>query len=1072
VDKARGRELLRKADFRTLFIEELGWDRHDGTPEVTVQGKQIKLVAVAHKRGMVAYHCPFPSGEQLPDSVLRRKIGQQVAKVSLENFVIFTDARATTQVWQWARREAGKPVAYREHAYHGGLTGDALIDKLAAIEIGLEEEGAITLTDVTARARAGFDVEKVTKRFYERFQTEHRAFLDFISGIQEVADREWYASVMLNRLMFVYFIQRKGFLAGDRDYLRNRLSRMREQHGRDKFYSFYRYFLLRLFHEGLGSRERSADLESLLGRIPYLNGGLFDIHELEQPERYGKSIKIPDEAFERIFDFFDRYQWHLDERPLRQDDEINPDVLGYIFEKYINQKQMGAYYSKEDITGYIAKNTVVPFLFDAARGECKVAFDNPNGPTVWDLLCNEPDRYIYPAVRHGISWRFDAAHPQGGERLDQCLPLPEEIAAGLNPPTLREPVGEGPVQTLELRKGWNRPAPPEYALPTETWREVVARRERYEEVRTKLAAGEVRDVNNLITLNLDICQLAEDAIANSDGPELLRAFWHAIERVTILDPTCGSGAFLFAALNILEPLYEACLDRMEAFVEDLKRSGEKHRPEKYKDFREVLANVAAHPNRRYFILKSIILNNLFGVDIMEEAVEICKLRLFLKLAAQVEPDDAASNLGIEPLPDVDFNIRPGNTLIGYATYDEAKAALTSRLDLDNAMEQIAIKAADLQLTFDSFRQCQIRGDGSVPTEQKQELRRRLKALDDELNRHLARDYGVMASDKRAYTGWLKSHQPFHWFIEYHGIMSDGGFDVIIGNPPYVELPKVKAYSVPNFRSKVCGNLYCPMVERFSRLGTAAFRIGVIIPLSISSTERMQEIRNVLISRLGNAWISHFSGDANPSKLFEGVKFRLDILLGEGGSSFSLWSSQYLKWFAAARPYLFSSITYASAPVDAWHMNLFPKLGSGTALRIVSKVRSQRPLVRFMSNSAGNSIYVHRVITMFVKCFSFVPHFRNQSDGVKRSEDYKPYAFSPKSRTQIAAMALNSSTFFVFFTLFGDCLHCGKEFVSQFPLDLDQAEEMHHQAAEISKRLMQESLNRPGGAASLPSLASL
>jgi hypothetical protein len=218
---------------------------------------------------------------------------------------------------------------------------------------------------------------------------------------------------------------------------------------------------------------------------------------------------------------------------------------------------------------------------------------------------------------------------------------------------------------------------------------------------------------------------------------------------------------------------------------------------------------------------------------------------------------------------------------------------------------------------------------------------------------------------------------------------------------------------------------------------------------------MQEIRNVLISRLGNAWISHFSGDANPSKLFEGVKFRLNILLGEGGSSFSLWSSQYLKWFAAARPYLFSSITYASAPVDAWHMNLFPKLGSDTALRIVSKVRRQHPLVRFMSTSAGDSIYVHRVITVFVKCFSFIPYFRNQSDGVKKSEDYKPYAFSPKSRAQIAAMALNSSTFFVFFTLFGDCFHCGKEFVSQFPLNLDQAEEMHHQAAEISKRLMQD-----------------
>ena len=60
---------------------------------------------------------------------------------------------------------------------------------------------------------------------------------------------------------------------------------------------------------------------------------------------------------------------------------------------------------------------------------------------------------------------------------------------------------------------------------------------------------------------------------------------------------------------------------MEAFLEDLERSEEKHRPEKYSDFREILERVENHPNRRYFVLKSIIIKNLYGVDIMEEAIE-------------------------------------------------------------------------------------------------------------------------------------------------------------------------------------------------------------------------------------------------------------------------------------------------------------------------------------------------------------------------------------------------------------------------------------------------------------------
>lgn len=167
---------------------------------------------------------------------------------------------------------------------------------------------------------------------------------------------------------------------------------------------------------------------------------------------------------------------------------------------------------------------------------------------------------IYPAVRHGITWDIYNNKP-----LEKPHPLPENIAQGLNPPTLHNLVGEvnsiNEIETIRLRKDWNKPAPPEYALPTEIWREVVARRQRYEEIRKKLESGEVKNINDLITYNLDIRQFAQDVISNCEGPDLLRAFWNAIKDISILDPTCGSGAFLFAALNILEPLYEACLDQ-------------------------------------------------------------------------------------------------------------------------------------------------------------------------------------------------------------------------------------------------------------------------------------------------------------------------------------------------------------------------------------------------------------------------------------------------------------------------------------------------------------------------------
>ncbi|MBI2311717.1 MAG: Eco57I restriction-modification methylase domain-containing protein [Betaproteobacteria bacterium] len=1033
---ARARQLLAKGDLRSLFVEELGWDWHSAPLQVTVGGSSLTLAALAHKRGMVAYQWAAPEGGRLPDYAERRKIEHQVAKSVHEHLIVFTDAHAETQIWQWVKREPGKPAACREHAFHKSQSGDGLLQKLQAIAFTLEEEEQLSLPDVTRRARSGFDVERVTKRFYDRFQKEHAAFLKFIAGITERADHEWYASVMLNRLMFVYFIQRKGFLDGDSDYLRNRLKRMREEHGKDKFYSFYRYFLLRLFHEGLGGRKRSAELEKLVGRIPYLNGGLFDVHELEKDDRYGKAIEIPDKAFERIFDFFDAYQWHLDERPLRKDDEINPDVLGYIFEKYINQKQMGAYYTKEDITEYIGKNTVLPFLLDAARSKCKVAFENPKGPTVWDLLKSDPDRYIYPAVRHGVSWDIYANEGKGAA-LDSPRALPPDIAAALNPPTLHQPVGEGPVKTLELRKGWNRPAPPTHALPTETWRELIARRKRYEEVRAKLGAGEVREVSDLITLNLDIRQFVQDAVESCEGPDLLRAFWHAIEKVTVLDPTCGSGAFLFAALNILEPLYEACLDRMEAFVGDLERSGEKHRPEKYSDFRKVLANVAAHPNRRYFIFKSIILNNLFGVDIMEEAVEICKLRLFLKLAAQVEPDTARDNLGIEPLPDIDFNIRAGNTLVGYATYDEVKRALSSKLAFDDALEKISVKAADLQQAFDAFRARQVEGDGSVPTEDKQELRKRLSALGEELNWTLAGEYGVSPSKKDAYAKWLKSHQPFHWFVEFYGIVhSRGGFDICIGNPPYVEYAKIRdVYQPRGLATTASGNLYGMVVEVAQELLGESSRLGMILPMSLVATPRMKSVRDEIAARSELVHLSHYSGNRNPSVLFEGVEMRLTIALtktlGQRDEQVEpkSFSTDFRRWASSARPTLFDTTAYVGVAGFSRNPNYFRKIGFGTDEAVLSKleaVSNGKTLAHYVVSGGDNAMYAHRIASYFVKALTFVPRFSNERDGVKRSEDYKVFILARKEYASVACCLVNSSLFYMYYIVCSDAYHCGRE----------------------------------------------
>ena len=980
-------QFLRESDFENLFIQELGWEYHTQTLSVTIDETEYTLTAIAEKRGMVVFECPATevSNGRIPDYATRRKIQKHVAKSAHEHFIIYTDADKTTQIWQWVKREQGKPDACREHRYNRNEhSGEALIQKLRTIAFSFQEEEQLTLLDVTGRVGTAFYAERVTKKFYDHFKREHTAFLKFLKGVPDEEMQKWYASVMLNRLMFIYFIEKKSFLDNNPNYLHTKLAESQAK-GTNRY---YKDFLCPLFFEGFAKpeAERSREVQRLLGTVPYLNGGIFQKHQIET--LHGENIEIPDKAFEQIFNFFEQYQWHLDDRPLKNDNEINPNVLGYIFEKYINQKQMGAYYTKEDITEYISKNTIVPFLFDKAKKACKIAFEGE--ASVWQLLQADPDRYIYAAVKKGVKKE-----------------LASNIAAG--------------IKDVSKRTDWNTPADPDYALPTEIWRETLARRQRYETVHTKLANGEINNINDLITYNLDIRQFAQEVIEDCEGPELLRAFWKAITEVTVLDPTCGSGAFLFAALNILEPLYEACLDRMQVFLDEVGAISESRpssvvgaisesRPSRrYNDFRQLLKRIDEHPNRKYFIFKSIIINNLYGVDIMDETVEICKLRLFLKMVAQIK--DVCQ---IEPLPDIDFNVQAGNTLVGYATYDEVKKAVESRFDFDDTMKRIQEKAEDVELLFTLFRQQQTKLGGVVTPADKQALQDKLKALADELNGYLAGQYKIDPNRKFAYQEWLTSHKPFHWFIAFYGILKDGGFDVIIGNPPYVSYSKAKKeYGVieSNFDTVKCGNLYALVTEKVFDLTIKRGRFGVILPLSSTNANGNASLQSEL-RKFSTLYISHFA--VRPSKLFTGVDMNLTIICGirDSNGTQNYYTTSFWRWRSNFRPFLFSNLLYLKNEKTI-KTSGFAKFGSDLEISIWSKL--------FDDNDAIDSILTSGKIGQSQAQLAFHSFGRYWRKCLyeKLSNNYKVFNVNKRYSSCILCL-LNSQLSYWYWIMSSDC----------------------------------------------------
>ncbi len=1035
LNRQRAQKYLQKFDFESLFIEELGWDTVDRvTLPFEVDGEPFEVVSITQKRGFTVFKCITP---EIPTRPIRVKLDRQLTDYSKSHLLVFGDEGKTQQIWMWVRQELGKPLAPRFEQYQVGQSAERLLQKLEALAIAFAEEEKLTLVEVAGRVKKAFDVEKVTKKFFTRFEKEHGKFLQFIQGIQSEFDCIWYASLMLNRLMFVYFIQKKNFLDGDINYLRNRLKRCQAEWGTDRFHSFYRQFLLKLFHEGLGKPDRNPELDKLLGKIPYLNGGLFEVHQLE--EKYDRTLQIPDAAFEQVFNFFDEYDWHLDDRPLRNQNEINPDVLGYIFEKYINQKQMGAYYTKEDITEYISKNTILPFLFDQAEKGCQVAF-KPEG-AVWALLRENPDHYIYPAVRQGVD-----------------LELPTEIAAG--------------IEDVSQRGSWNKPAADGFALPTETWREYVARRKRCWSLRQKLAAGEVTQINDLITHNLDIRQFAQDVITSCESSDLLKALYQAIEQVSVLDPTCGSGAFLFAALNILEPLYTACLERMQGFVDedDLRLSQEPEAKPRYEYFRKVLAEMAKHPNLRYFVLKSIMLNNLYGVDIMEEATEICKLRLFLKLVAQMEPQPKKQNFGLEPLPDIDFNIRAGNTLVGFASLNEVCEAMArdtqtgqGRLIFDDGvLNRIVQGAVAADMEFKRFKSLQVQDSiaGADVAESKRLLKAALAQLREELDRYLAEEYELGLSKKSgAFQKWKESHQPFHWFVEFYSIINRGGFDVIIGNPPYVEYKTVKnIYTVRGFKTIDCADLYAFTMERSLTLLLKKGWIGMIVPVSIVSTDGFDSLRTSFKSQKCISWNLNFA--ERPSKLFTGVEKRLTIWLTHKINEETQTSSHlegYKRWLAEERDNLFAQIKFVKHNNS---LNLvgtsIPKISSAIEANILTRMSEQKSLATFLSKQGQHIIYYTRKLRYFVQFYNFIPRISNVQGEVIEPSELKILSFPSNALKDIAIAALNSNLFFWFFNSYSDVRNVNRREIEEFRLSMDEVEsELILILSDLVNELMQD-----------------
>ncbi|MDQ2100721.1 MAG: TaqI-like C-terminal specificity domain-containing protein [Tychonema bourrellyi B0820] len=248
--------------------------------------------------------------------------------------------------------------------------GESIRTAVERFELIAKKGSKVTLDDV----KEAFSVEKLSKAFFDKYKEHYDIFCKYMvsqPGIyqtifngDEKAIRD-FNKKLLGRIVFLYFIQKKGWLGvpkneiwgkGDRNFLTNHFQSF--QHPE----LFYQHFLSVLFFDTLNTKRRDDLIKLGEGeacRIPFLNGGLF-----EEENKNHRNFIFTAKLFENLFNFFDQYNFTIyEDDPNDHTVAVDPEMLGHIFENLLeDNKDKGAYYTPKEIVHYMCQESLIEYL--------------------------------------------------------------------------------------------------------------------------------------------------------------------------------------------------------------------------------------------------------------------------------------------------------------------------------------------------------------------------------------------------------------------------------------------------------------------------------------------------------------------------------------------------------------------------------------------------------------------------------------------------------------------------------------------------------------------------------------
>ena len=611
-----------------------------------------------------------------------------------------------------------------------------------------------------------FDRSDVIEEFYILYKKAREHLLKNIKGIPEEEKREEFVDNFMMQMLTLWYLQERGFFNNDKNYF---ITKFKESKQKKLFGEFKNYYeFLSYFFEKLSDNLDSQYYEDkIVGKVVVIGPAVFLNGE------YSKAISIPDKCFYKegmtdvlintppkkvsqevpLLNLFESRDW--------TEGNIDEFVLGAIYEKlitYMERKKLGAYYTPEEITSYICKNTIEPYLVDRVNEKFKRNF----------------------------------------ETIDQII--------------------------------------------------------------------------------------------ESNDKDILFCLFEQLKEIKILDPAVGSAHFLESAINVLVSIYEKI--REKAIELGIKKGLEIIAADEKGEIKTInLLEISDDDEFKLLIKFFIILSkNIYGVDINPSALKVAKARLFLTLAKHFKVGKE-KDIFIR-FPNVHFNLREGNSLIGYVDIERQKPKGQLQLDLfvneeqaeyivekikvvselkphlektANALEisgNVVNEVKDLnrillkeQISWHDFEKVLRTKEkliriliASLNSQYAEPLNKLLSLITDlfkhKLDEKFAEEHEIKLED-------LKKIKTFHWIFEFPEVFLDrGGFDVVVGNPPYGGNIHQIEKELANQKCNIAkGNIAKAFVLRSYDLTKRKSYVSLLSPKSLTYASDWYNLRKYIIGEL-------------------------------------------------------------------------------------------------------------------------------------------------------------------------------------------------------------------------------